>query len=51
MKQSDKCGNVRHDDKFNLHLGSGAGPWVSGFMPDAFILSAFFSCNKKQSVA
>ena len=29
MKQSDKCGSVRNDDIFNLHLGSGAGPWVS----------------------
>ena len=29
MRQSDKCGKVRNDDIFNLHLGSGAGPWVS----------------------
>ena len=29
MRQSDKCGSVRNDDIFNLHLGSGAGPWVS----------------------
>ena len=28
MKQSDKCGSVRNDI-FNLHLGSGAGPWAS----------------------
>ena len=26
MRQSDKCGSVRNDDIFNLHLGSGAGP-------------------------
>ena len=25
MRQSDKCGGVRNDDIFNLHLGSGAG--------------------------
>ena len=24
MRQSDKCGSVRNDDIFNLHLGSGA---------------------------
>ena len=27
MRQSDKCGSVRNDKIFNLHLGSGAGPW------------------------
>ena len=26
MRQSDKCGSVRNDETFNLHLGSGAGP-------------------------
>ena len=26
MRQSDKCGSVRNNDIFNLHLGSGAGP-------------------------
>ena len=25
MRQSNKCGSVRNDDIFNLHLGSGAG--------------------------
>ena len=29
MKQSNKCGSVRNNEIFNLHLGSGAGPWVS----------------------
>ena len=31
MRQSNKCGSVRNDEIFNLHLGSGAGPWVSIF--------------------
>ena len=26
MTQSNKCGSVRNDEIFNLHLGSGAGP-------------------------
>ena len=26
MRQSNKCGSVRNDEIFNLHLGSGAGP-------------------------
>ena len=26
MRQSNKCGNVRNDEIFNLHLGSGPGP-------------------------
>ena len=25
----NKCGSVRNDEMFNLHLGSGVGPWVS----------------------
>ena len=25
MRQSDKCGSVRNDEIFNLHLGSGGG--------------------------
>ena len=29
MKQSNKCGSVRNNEIFNLHLGSGTGPWVS----------------------
>ena len=29
MRQSDKCGRVRNDQKLNLHLESSAGPWVS----------------------
>ena len=29
MRQSNKCGSVKNDEIFNLHLGSGAGPWVS----------------------
>ena len=29
MRQCNKCWSVRNDDIFNLHLGSGAGPWVS----------------------
>ena len=29
MRESNKCGSVRNDEIFNLHLGSGAGPWVS----------------------
>ena len=28
-RQSDKCGSVRNDDIFNLHLGSGADPSIS----------------------
>ena len=26
MRQSNKCGSVRNDEIFNLHLGSDAGP-------------------------
>ena len=26
MRQSNKCGNVRNDEIFNLHLGSSVGP-------------------------
>ena len=26
MRQSNKCGSVRNDEIFNLHLESGAGP-------------------------
>ena len=26
MRRSNNCGNVRNDEIFNLHLGSGAGP-------------------------
>ena len=29
MRQSNQCGSVRNDEIFNLHLGSGVGPWVS----------------------
>ena len=29
IRQSNKCGSVRNDEIFNLHLRSGAGPWVS----------------------
>ena len=29
MRQSNKCGSVRNNEIFNLHLASGAGPWVS----------------------
>ena len=29
MRQSNKCGSERNDEIFNLHLGSGAGPWIS----------------------
>ena len=29
MRQSNKSGSVRNDEISNLHLGSGAGPWVS----------------------
>ena len=29
MGQSEKCGSVKNDDIFNLHLESGAGPWFS----------------------
>ena len=25
IRQSNKCGSVRNDEIFNLHLGSGAG--------------------------
>ena len=28
MRQCNKCGSVRNDEIFSLHLGSGAGPWV-----------------------
>ena len=28
-RQSNKCGSIRKDEIFNLHLGSGGGPWVS----------------------
>ena len=28
MRQCNGCGSVRNDEIFNLHLGSGAGPWV-----------------------
>ena len=26
VRQSNKCGSVRNDEIFNLHLGSGVGP-------------------------
>ena len=29
MRQSNKCGSVRNDEIFNLHFGSGEGPWIS----------------------
>ena len=29
MRQSSQCGSVRNDEIFTLHLGSGAGPWLS----------------------
>ena len=29
MRQSNKYGSVRNGEIFNLHLGSGANPWVS----------------------
>ena len=29
MRQSNKCGSVRNNEIFNLHLGSGAGSWLS----------------------
>ena len=29
MRQSNKCGSVKNDEIFNLHLGSGVGPRVS----------------------
>ena len=29
MRQSNKCESIRKDEAINLHLGSGAGPWVS----------------------
>ena len=29
MRQSNTCGGVRNNEIFNLHLGSGACPWVS----------------------
>ena len=29
MRQSGKCGSVKNDEIFNLHLGSGWGPGVS----------------------
>ena len=28
MRQSNKCGSVRNDEIFNLHLGSGVGPFL-----------------------
>ena len=28
MRQSNKCGSVRNDEIFNLHLGSGASPFL-----------------------
>ena len=28
-RQYDECGSVRNDEILNLHLGSGAGPWIS----------------------
>ena len=28
-RRSNKCGSVRNDEIFNLHLGSGVGPWAN----------------------
>ena len=32
MRQSDKCGSVRDDEIFNLHLGSGTDPYIYTFL-------------------
>ena len=29
MRQSNKCESVKNEEIINLHLGSGAGPWIS----------------------
>ena len=29
MREFNKCGKVVNDEIFNLHLGSGASPWLS----------------------
>ena len=48
MRQSDKCGSVRNDEILNLHLGSGAGLWVS--IPCLLLLAkvSAFKLNNKQ---
>ena len=35
MRECNKCGSIRNDEIFNLHLGSGVGPWVSIPLPPA----------------
>ena len=52
MRQSNKCESVRKDEIFNLHLGSGAGPWVSIQSNDVMvpmILSKCAICGSKKS--
>ena len=29
VRQSNECGSVRNDEIINLHLRSGAGPWIN----------------------
>ena len=35
MVKFDKCRSVTNDDIFNLHLGSGGGPWSQHPLPSA----------------
>ena len=51
MRQSNKCGSVRNDEIFNLHLGSGAGAWVSipCLLQLQLILQPFINQTMKQS--
>ena len=51
MRQSNKCGSVRKDEIFNLHLGSSVSPWVSIQSNDimvAMILSKCAICGSKK---
>ena len=50
MRQSNKGGRVRVDEIFNLHLRSGAGPWVSipCFLQDPSHIPSTQTTNRKK---
>ena len=54
MRECNKCGSIRNDEIFNLHLGSGVGPWVSIPLPPArhqphLLISSAQTINQKKA--